>query len=59
MEASLTDNQKRTTIETIAREAKRMEQLAEANGEGFLAFLLANVQQETARILNSNELDDD
>jgi hypothetical protein len=51
--------ERRANVETIAREAKRLEQLAEASGEGFLAFLLANVQLETARILNSNELDDD
>jgi len=48
---AMTDQEKRKAIEAIAREAKRLEELASQNGEDFLAFLLANVRQETTRIL--------
>ena len=47
----MTEAEKWQAIETIAREAKRLEALASQSGEDFLAFLLANVQQETVRIL--------
>ena len=45
--------EKREAIETIAHEAKRLEELAGRIDEDFLAFLLSNVQQETERILNA------
>jgi hypothetical protein len=53
----MTDAEKRRAIETIAREAKRLEAMASTNGENFLAYLLFNAQLETDRILR--DLGDD
>jgi len=48
--------EKREAVEAIAREAKRLEDVASQAGADFLAFLPANVQRETARILASLRL---
>jgi hypothetical protein len=49
----MTDQEKRKAVETIAREAKRLEEMASRAEEGMLGYLLAMVQQETERILTT------
>jgi hypothetical protein len=44
------DQEKQEAIETIVREAKRLERLAAEAGKDMLGLLLANVQQETKRV---------